>query len=347
MAEARLEAVIAQDAQHVLGDAPRRLADKPHAMRRKIGQPADGIVHGAIGVEIERVDREIAPRRVFAPIGIKRDTACRPSVSTSRRKVVISKCRADPGDVTTAVTVPCAIPVGTALMPAFSNAAMIPSGRAGVARSISALGRPSSASRTHPPTNRASMQAACSASSRSRVAGSCNQGGAIRVTRPPLQPCGCHRPNAAAPDAGVSGTSGRRVRNCARSGGHGGASPSPLDLPRVYFRQSASEEIAAIPLEPAARVIRVNPPLFPPHRQILAGIDPEIIQRAVAPARCQLRVDETIRRGIRRGNRSCTCRRTRRAAASRPGSVGAELRIEISRRSARPAHTSSRAASCH
>ena len=44
-------------------------------------------------------------------------------------------------------------------MRAFSSAATTASGRAGVAISISAIGRPSSASRTQPPTKRATIPA--------------------------------------------------------------------------------------------------------------------------------------------------------------------------------------------
>ena len=72
-AEPRLEAVIAQHPQHVLGDALSRLADKPHAMHLKVGQAADWVVQCPVGVEIDRVDREIAARRIFGPVGVERD----------------------------------------------------------------------------------------------------------------------------------------------------------------------------------------------------------------------------------------------------------------------------------
>src|SRR3954447_23936008 len=68
--------------------------------------------------------------------------------------------------------------------------------------------------------------------------------------------------------------------------------PPPLDLPRILLRQPTAEIVAAIPLEPAARVVRKNPSFVPPYRQLLAGIDPEIIERTIAPARGQLRVDK-------------------------------------------------------
>ena len=68
---------------------------------------------------------------------VKATTACRPSVSTSRRSVVISI----PIPSTTAVTVPCARPVGTTLIPAACSAFITTSGGNGVARSMSATGR--------------------------------------------------------------------------------------------------------------------------------------------------------------------------------------------------------------
>src|ERR1700761_2792586 len=57
--------------------------------------------------------------------------------------------------------------------------------------------------------------------------------------------------------------------------------PAP-DLPGVLVRDAAAHVIAAIPLKPAARIVLVDPALLAPHRQRLAGIDAEIIQRAVA-----------------------------------------------------------------
>jgi hypothetical protein len=40
-------------------------------MRREILEPADRVVQGAVRVEIDRIDREIAARRVFGPVGIE------------------------------------------------------------------------------------------------------------------------------------------------------------------------------------------------------------------------------------------------------------------------------------
>jgi hypothetical protein len=72
-AEPRLETVVTQDAQHILGDPCRGIADKAHTMRREVGPPALGIEDRAVGREIDRVDREVAPRRVLLPAGAEGD----------------------------------------------------------------------------------------------------------------------------------------------------------------------------------------------------------------------------------------------------------------------------------
>ena len=78
----------------------------------------------------------------------KATVARRPSVETSERKVVISTGWPS----ATAVMVPWAMPVGTALMRAFSSRATTSSGSKRVAKSRSLTGRPSRSSRTAPPT---------------------------------------------------------------------------------------------------------------------------------------------------------------------------------------------------
>ncbi len=92
-------------------------------------------------------------------------TACRPSVSMSARKVVTSNER----PLRTAVTVPCSMPVGTALNPAASTRRIVSSGSVVVAMSMSETGSPSSVLRTAPPATRASSPPSDSAlSSRCR-----------------------------------------------------------------------------------------------------------------------------------------------------------------------------------
>src|SRR5579883_321719 len=57
-----------------------------------------------------------------------------------------------------------------------------------------------------------------------------------------------------------------------------------FDLPRIFFGHAPAHVVAAVPLEPAARIVRMNPSLFSPYRERLASVNAEIIQRAV-PAR--------------------------------------------------------------
>ena len=71
--EPRLEPVIAQDPQHILGNSGGGVADEPDPARAQIGEAADGIVDGAVGIEKDRVDRKIAPRRIGGPVRIKGD----------------------------------------------------------------------------------------------------------------------------------------------------------------------------------------------------------------------------------------------------------------------------------
>ena len=60
-----------------------------------------------------------------------------------------------------------------------------------------------------------------------------------------------------------------------------GGSPA-ADLTLVVGHPAAAE-VAAIPLEPAPRVVGVNPAVFSPQRQRLRGIDAEKIQLGVVP----------------------------------------------------------------
>jgi hypothetical protein len=67
--EARLEAEIAQDAQVIFANALARIADKAHPARLQIGQPAEEIGDlQRFWMGIERVDGEIAPCRILAPV---------------------------------------------------------------------------------------------------------------------------------------------------------------------------------------------------------------------------------------------------------------------------------------
>src|SRR5579863_6581891 len=54
------------------------------------------------------------------------------------------------------------------------------------------------------------------------------------------------------------------------------------DLPRIFLEEAAPEVVAAIPLEPAARILGRDPTLLAPDPERLARIDAEEIERGVA-----------------------------------------------------------------
>src|SRR5262245_31890694 len=65
--------------------------------------------------------------------------------------------------------------------------------------------------------------------------------------------------------------------------------PAP-DLPRVLVGQPAAAIVAAVPLKPAARIVRMEPALPAPFRQWLAGADAEEVQLRIGAFRRQLRL---------------------------------------------------------
>src|SRR5690348_6270338 len=54
------------------------------------------------------------------------------------------------------------------------------------------------------------------------------------------------------------------------------------DLPAILLGQAATHVITAIPLEPATRILGMDPALAPPLAQLLAGVDTEIIELGIA-----------------------------------------------------------------
>lgn len=54
-----------------------------------------------------------------------------------------------------------------------------------------------------------------------------------------------------------------------------------LDLPSVLLRHPPAHVIAAVPLKPAPRIFGMDPAFPAPDRERLAGINAEIVQRAV------------------------------------------------------------------
>ena len=67
--EPREETKIAQDAQMILGNALRGIANEAQTLCLQIGQTAEIVGNLArLRIRIERIDREIAPRRIFPPV---------------------------------------------------------------------------------------------------------------------------------------------------------------------------------------------------------------------------------------------------------------------------------------
>ncbi len=102
-----------------------------------------------------------------------------------------------------------------------------------------------------------------------------------------------------------------------------------LDLPGILVRHAAAHVVAAVPLEPAARIVGVDPALLAPDRERLARIDTEEVERAVASLRrelcaCKPALREFLARvghvlAAEHAQRQDLCRRQ----------LGLELRIEI------------------
>ena len=67
---------------------------------------------------------------------------------------------------------------------------------------------------------------------------------------------------------------------------------------RGSVRHAAAELISAVPLEPAARIVRMDPALLSPNGEGLAGVDAEEVEGRVAPVWRQLRAAEPVRRKL-------------------------------------------------
>jgi hypothetical protein len=68
-----------------------------------------------------------------------------------------------------------------------------------------------------------------------------------------------------------------------------------LDLACILVRHPSTHVVAAVPVEPATWIVGMNPTLFAPNGQRLAGIDTKEIQRAVAAGGRELGVREPAR----------------------------------------------------
>ena len=67
-----------QNAQEILGDARRRVADEPHPVPSQVVDSADRIVHRAVAVDRERVDGEVAALGVLLPAAAELDPRLAP-----------------------------------------------------------------------------------------------------------------------------------------------------------------------------------------------------------------------------------------------------------------------------
>src|SRR5580700_11184070 len=117
-----------------------------------------------------------------------------------------------------------------------------------------------------------------------------------------------------------------------------------LDLACVLLGLAAAQIIAAIPLEPAARIVRMDPTLLAPFRQRLAGTDTEISSARSRVCRRQAWRARTRSAEIPFRSRSCISRKRRRGAASPPASVRAGSRGQNCGPPAPTGHSDSRAA---
>ena len=68
--------------------------------------------------------------------------------------------------------------------------------------------------------------------------------------------------------------------------------PPSSNLSPILIRHSATKVVAAIPLEPTAGIVGVNPTLSAPDRQRLAGVYAEIVEAVVASLGRKLCADE-------------------------------------------------------
>src|SRR5687768_3576677 len=71
-----------------------------------------------------------------------------------------------------------------------------------------------------------------------------------------------------------------------------------FDLARVVGTAPA-DVVTAVPLEPAARILVVDPAFLPPFRKRLRRVDAEAIERAVVALGAELRVLEPVVRKLR------------------------------------------------
>ena len=89
-----------------------------------------------------------------------------------------------------------------------------------------------------------------------------------------------------------------------------------LDLSVILVPHAAAHVVAAIPLEPAAGVVRMDPALASPFRQRLARMDAKKIARGVAALRRKFSRRQTSSWEIHAGSLSGTRRRIQASIAA-------------------------------
>src|SRR4051812_21480142 len=70
------------------------------------------------------------------------------------------------------------------------------------------------------------------------------------------------------------------------------------DLPRVFLGHPPAHPVAAVPLKPATRIVRMKPVLAAPIAERLARVHTEIVERTIAGPLRQLRPREPARRKL-------------------------------------------------
>ena len=66
----------------------------------------------------------------------------------------------------------------------------------------------------------------------------------------------------------------------------------PPDLPPILVRQTPAHVVAAVPLEPAARIVGMDPTLAAPFGERLRGVDAEAVERGIVALGAELRAIE-------------------------------------------------------
>ena len=98
----------------------------------------------------------------------------------------------------------------------------------------------------------------------------------------PVTAVGCHTPNAARLGAGAGGTSIAGLAVASKLGDMAANGLPAADLSLVLARHAAALIVAAVPLEPAARIVGVYPAFGPPDAERLAGVDAEPVERRIS-----------------------------------------------------------------